>query len=375
MRGCITKRKNSWAFVIDVGKNPKTGRRKQKWKSGFPTRKDAELALANALSELGKTGEYKEPSNERFSNFLLNWMDNRKPHISPSTWQTTVWLAHNYIIPSLGGVPLSKLTSEHLQTFNNQLLNKLSSQSVVHAHRLIKMALEQAYMWDLIPRNVARFVKPPRIVAEKFSVWDDGQLRSFLEIASNHRLYIAFLLAAATGMRQGEVLGLRWKDVDFEKGNLAVSQALMRDYSGFRISEPKTASSKRTIAIPPNVLLELKRHRRIQLKERMEAVEYADSGLVVQSLVGTPVSPFNLSRTWRKLLKRSGVTRIRFHDLRHTHATLLLKQGVHPKIVSERLGHSSVQITLDTYSHLLPNMQEAAALRFGELLEGNDVAK
>ena len=231
------------------------------------------------------------------------------------------------------------------------------------------MALEDAYKWGKVTKNVAKLVKPPKIVAEKFRVWDEGQLRTFLEVAKSHRLYIAFLLAATTGMRQGEILGLRWQDIDFDKAILSVTQAIARDHHGFMVSEPKTSSSRRTIALPSNVIRSLKQHRKLQWSEMLAAKSYEDHGLVVQTLVGTPVSPRNFARVWYSLLKRAGVPRIRFHDLRHTHATLMLKQGVHPKIVSERLGHSSVQITLDTYSHLLPNMQAAAAEGFGKLLE------
>ena len=369
MRGCITKRKSSWAFVIDIGKDPKSGKRKQKWKSGFATKKEAEIALANVLAELGRTGEYTEPSNEFFGDFLLMWLEHRKNQVRPGTFKTAKWLIHNYIIPNIGAISISKLAPIHLQSLYDELRKKLSTQSIVHCHRTIKMALEDACTWGKIPKNVANLVKPPKIVAEKFRVWDEGQLRTFLEIARSHRLYIAFLLAASTGMRQGEILGLRWKDIDFEKATLSVSQALARDHKGFMLGEPKTSSSRRTIALPLNVIRALKQHRKLQLAEKLAAERYEDHGLVVQTLVGTPVSPRNFARVWYSLLKRAGVPKIRFHDLRHTHATLMLKQGTHPKIVSERLGHSSIQVTLDTYSHLLPNMQAAAAESFGKLLE------
>jgi integrase len=268
-------------------------------------------------------------------------------------------------------IPLSRLEPMHLQSFYAELNGKLSSQSILHIHRCIHNALEAAMRWGKVQRNVADLVKPPRVTRKELTVWDETQLRTFLRVAKGHRLYVAFLLAASTGMRQGEILGLRWADVDLEKGTISVRQALSKDYSGFAIQETKTESSIRTVAIPPNVVAELRKHRIRQMEERLAAKTYTDHGLVIQSTVGTPVLPRNLKRVWYRLLEESGVPKIRFHDLRHTHATLLLKAGVHPKVVSERLGHSSVQITLDTYSHLLPNMQEAAALRFGELLEGH----
>jgi integrase len=201
------------------------------------------------------------------------------------------------------------------------------------------------------------------------SVWDDEQVRLFLNTAKSNRTYIAFLLALSTGMRQGEVLGLSWSDVNWSSSTIAVRQAYTKSFKGHALQETKTASSIRTVALPSQVLEALRQHRLKQAEERLAIGEkYNDQGLVVQSQVGTPIGPRNLLRTWYSLLKKSKLSPIRFHDLRHTHATLLLLQGVHPKIVSERLGHSSIQITLDTYSHLLPNMQAAAAESFGELL-------
>ncbi|WP_232700183.1 site-specific integrase [Brevibacillus daliensis] len=172
-------------------------------------------------------------------------------------------------------------------------------------------------------------------------------------------------------MRRGEILGLRWKDIDFENGELSVQQTLFN--KGDELQEPKTKSAQRSIAFPEQTVVELKQHKRRIAQEKMMARSiYQDNDLVVCTSIGTKVLPRNLIRTYYRLLEKADVPKIRFHDIRHSHATLLLKKGVHPKIAQERLGHTNIRITLDTYSHVLPNMQSEAAKQFGDSLFNKD---
>ncbi len=203
-------------------------------------------------------------------------------------------------------------------------------------------------------------------------VWTEDEVRRFLYAAESHRIYGAFHLAVTIGMRMGEILGFRWSDIDFTKRTLSVSQALSKAEKGYMMQEPKTKSGKRNIALSLSSLVILERHKRVQAAEKLRAGSmYQDQGLVFASGVGTPLGARNFTRVYHSLRKKAGVTQINFHSIRHTHATLMLKQGVHPKIVSERLGYANISITLNTYSHVIPGLQQAAVDNFDDALFGS----
>jgi integrase len=202
-------------------------------------------------------------------------------------------------------------------------------------------------------------------------VWGIEEIKTFLGVAKQYRLYIAFHLAITTGMRQGEILGMRWKDVDLEHGIAYVRQTLSHDGKEFLVGG-KTASSVRSIKLPEESIVLLRKHRAIIAREKLQlGQEYVDYDLVICTSKGTAISPANLRRTYNRLIKQADVPAIRFHDLRHTHATLLLSQGVHAKVISERLGHNNIKTTLDIYSHVLPNMQDEAAKQINNLLSNS----
>jgi integrase len=375
MKGHVRKRGSKWCFVVDVGKDEK-GKRIRKWFSGYSTKKEAEKALAQKLTEIN-SGTYVEPSKEKFETFIISWLEDKKINIRPSTYGTYKWLVTKHIVPGLGKYELLKLSPLHLQKFYRDLKNAenpLSDEIIAKIHTIISAALNKAFQWGLVPKNVAKLVDKPRFSKREMSIWEEEHIIKFLQVAREDRLFIAFFLAITTGMRRGEILGLRWKDVDLEKGVLAVRQTLSN--SGDSFQETKTKSAQRTIALPDQTILELKKHKRKVASEKLYAgPSYVDNDLVVCTSIGTKVLPQNLIRTWYRLIEKAGVPKIRFHDLRHTHATLMLKQGVHPKIVSERLGHANIRITLDTYSHALPNLQEEAAKQFGNILFNEHTSK
>lgn len=373
MKGHVRKRGKKWCFVIDIGRDELTGERKQKWFSGYDKEKDAEKAMIDKIKELND-GNYIQETDETISEFMTNWLTNKKNQVRPGTWKSYSWLINTHLIPNLGKVKVSQLKPRHLHDlYNQKLLTVISANSIKKLHGLIKDALDEGIGFGDISKNVANAVTPPRVKKVKFEVWNEAQLKLFLEEAKNNRFYVVFELAASTGMRIGEILGLRWRDVDFETGQVSVRQAYTKAHSGYEFHEPKTASGERSVVLFPDTINLLKMHQAVQESEKEENKEfYNDYGLVVQTHLGTPVSPRNLSREYYKILNKIDVPRIRFHDLRHTHATILLKRGVHAKIVQERLGHSSITITLDTYSHVLPGLQEAALKSLGGSIISDD---
>lgn len=361
------KRGDKWSFTVDIGLDPVTGKRKQKTVSGFKTKKEAEKACAEIKLQVDNQ-TYIEPSRMTIEQYMRQWLESKKRSVRSATLSTYSTLTDKHIIPLLGKVELSKLTPLQITKFHNMLQdNGLSDRSILDIHTVLKNALEQAVKWGFIMRNVASLVDRPKISKKELVVWDLYQTQAFLQEAVKDRHYIAFLLALVTGMRQAEILGLRWRDISFESMSISVRQTL--DHQGKELrNETKTVTGTRVISIDQSTANELQKHKKMIFAEKLRlGPGYTDHDLVIPTTLGTPISPRNLLRTFYRLIENVGLPKITFHDLRHTHATLLLMQGVHPKIVAERLGHADVRITLNTYSHLLPNMQKDTAAAFGEM--------
>lgn len=370
MKGHVRKRGNKWCFVVDLGKDPETGKRQQKWFSGFKTKRDAEKALVEKLNELNR-GEYVEPSKMSFETLIRSWIEDRVRHsVSQKTYDTYKYLSEKHVIPGIGRIPLNNLNPIHLQKFYSDLLGKgLSPTSVRRIHQVCRSSLKWAQQIKLIPKNPAESVSPPKKSSPEMKIWSVEEVEKFLECARGERFYTLFLLALHTGLRQGELLGLRWSDINFEQGVVYVRRAVQRNSKGLVIKEePKTSKSRRSVYVSPSVVEELKRHRR-RVKEEMMKIGRTDVDLVFPNQLGNIQEPRKVIQHFHRLIERAGVPKIRFHDLRHTHASLLLQQGVHPKIVSERLGHSNISITLDIYSHSVPSLQKQASEVFDSLLK------
>ncbi|WP_026975842.1 site-specific integrase [Alicyclobacillus contaminans] len=374
MRGHITRKKGSkkWYIVIDV--RDENGKRHRKWISGFNTKREAEQALPRVLQEY-ESGLYAPVQKETVETYLHRWLEVKKPQIAYGTYRKYEWLIRKHIIPKLGRIELQKLRPMDLQKFYTLLRtgdNALSSRSTLHAHRIIHEALERAVKWGLVPRNVADAVEPPKADRYHASVWTVEQAALFIEHTrkSESRFWPVFVLAITTGMRKAEILGLQWPDVDMERGYISVQRTL--DYVKKQpvVKELKTDRSRRYIALPSQAVEALRAQRTMQAQDRLLiGPGYKVSDWVFTNELGEPLSPNSVNTAWYRALQNVNVPRIRFHDLRHTHASLMLQQGVNPKIVSERLGHATVQITLDTYSHVLPGLQREAADQFGDLLK------
>jgi len=368
MRGHIRKRGKKWAIVIELGRDT-DGKRRQKWHSGFHRRKDAEAALPGILRQM-QTGAYVEPSRLTLRDYLDRWLrDYARHNVAAKTYERYAEIVHNHLAPALGGWPLAKLQPLHLQAYYSAALQNgrrdgsggLAPRTVLHHHRILRQALQQAIRWQLLARNVADAVEPPRPVRREMTALDEADTARLLSAVQACWLWMPVLLAVTTGMRRGEILAVRWSDVDLKARTLAVNQAVEQTRAVLSIKAPKTPKSRRLIHLPPLTVEALVRHRAAQAEQRLRlGAAWQDEDLVVAGPDGRVVIPDHLTKFFGRRVRALGM-RLRFHDLRHTHATQLLRQGVHPKIVSERLGHSTVAITLDTYSHVLPGMGEDAA--------------
>lgn len=379
MRGSVVKRGNTWSYVVDVGRDPVTGRRRQRWKGGFPTKREAERALGRALAAVG-AGEVADAGGLTVGAYFDQWLAGHLPSLKPSTAKSYREVVQWYVQPRLGAVKLVDLNALLIRTLYADMLKsggrrrkpELSPATVGITHGVLRKALNDAVLWGLLVRSPLLGVKPPRLARPEMHVWSSDEARRFLSIVEGDRLYGLWVLALATGMRRGELAGLRWADVDLDAGVLAVRRSRVSVAYAVDESDPKTRSSRRTISLDPRVIAVLRAHRRGQLEERLAwGPAWTETGYVFTSEDGHPLHPERITVLFGRHVASSDLPKIRLHDLRHTSASLMLAAGVHPKIVSERLGHSSVSITLDLYSHVIPGLQAEAAEKLGEMILGN----
>lgn len=361
MRGSIFKRGNLWTVQLERDRDPLTGKRRREWHSGYHTKREAEAARIELLSRLQR-GEHVAPRKWTFSEYLTErWLPTRESQLAPSTFESYGGNVRHHIVPGIGSARLQGLSADVLTRFYGELLaSGLSARTVRYIHAIVHKALADALSWGFVVRNVADAASPPSNKAAKAPpprTWSATELRAFLDSTRSGRLHPLWRVLASTGARRGEALRMRWPDVDLGGRELAI---------------PVTKSGRgRSVALDPDTVDVLREHRKRQLTERLAwGPAYADGGHVFAREDGVPYSPDYVTRAFREAVASSGVPRIRLHDLRHTWASLALAAGVNPKVVSERLGHATVSFTLDTYSHVMPGLQEDAAARVAALLRG-----
>ncbi|MCP4614441.1 MAG: site-specific integrase [Planctomycetes bacterium] len=336
------------------------------------TKAEAQRKLRELLTNLDK-GVPIDESKKSVGEFLDQWVrDYAETNTSPRTVEGYKGNINRYLKPKLGNIALAKLTAYHVQELYGDMIEKgLSARTVIHTHRVLSEALAYAVKWGLLAHNICESVDPPRPRKKEMIALDTGDVQKLLEATSQSLYGGIFYLAIYTGLRRSELLGLRWCDVDIPRKSISINQTVVRLIGkGLVVGQPKTKSSRRSVSLSPNaaaLLSGLKAKRMEQLES--VGIKLDESGFVFSNPDGGPVSPDAVSHEFQKTVKVLGLPPVRFHDLRHTHATLMLKEGIHPKIVSERLGHSTIAITMDTYSHVLPGMQEEAALVFEKSLE------
>ena len=313
-----------------------------------------------ALAQLSQ-GMLSKDDNITISDFLANYMETVGKHtLRPRTQEINESYSRVHIIPSLGKIKLKDLRPDHVQAFYSQKINQgLSKRTVQMLHTFLRTALKQAVKWGLVARNVTDLVQAPRPVKKAPVFFTKEQLNTFLESVKEHKWHPIYVLLVYGGFREGEVLGIHYEDCDMVNRLINVRHSIITLKGGIAITEPKTKTSKRAVTLPNIAYVELKKH--LEQLERKQ-------GLIFTTSTGGPISPRNFIRHFKQALKSAGLPDIRVHDLRHSHASLLLASGVNPKLVQERLGHASITLTLDTYSHVIPSLQEEVARKMDDLM-------
>lgn len=359
--GTVYQRDNgSWLAQVSI-----QGRRLSK---SFSTQKEGRAWIKTKLAQI-ENGLSISGAKITLGEYLHYWLENYKEAIRPKTWQQYEGIARNHLIPHLGKVRLGDLQPDHIHRFYNTMVrNGHSLRTMQLIHSVIRRALVIAMREGFIGRNPVQIVQPPRYVKEEMQVLTDTQARQLLIAAQGMRNEALYHLAVTTGMRQGELLGLKWTDIDWAGCTIQIQRQLQRiTGEGNIFVQPKTRAGYRLIQFGKETLRQLSTHRKLQDVERQKKT-WQEQGLIFPSTTGTPLDNRNLSREFKGLLKFAQLPEIRFHDLRHTAATLMLLNGIPLLVVSRRLGHAKPSVTLDVYGHYLPGMQNQAAAIMDELV-------
>ncbi len=404
MPGFIAKKRGRFYPVVDLGQVD--GTRKLKWHAACRTKGEAKTALNKLLTQRAE-GVYVEPSKLTVKAYLEKWLtEGAKPQVAAKTLERYREILDDYVIPTLGGRPLAKLTPLEVQALYRQLEESgrrrrktrapkvpkrgkakaearpeptpetppepkgLSAMTVLHVHQVFHAALARAVRWNLVVRNVADAVEPPRPTRTEMAALDEAQVSALLAASAGHPLHVPLVLAVLTGLRRGELFGLKWGDLDLDAGTLTVRRSLEKTKAGVAFKEPKTTKSRRVVTLPALAVSTLRRYRAEQA-ERHLAVgrRLGPESLVFLTLEGTPADPDTV-RGLTRLCAKAKVPRIRWHDLRHTHASLLLKAGVGVRVVADRLGHATPTLTMNTYAHVLAGQDADAAAKLEAALKG-----
>ena len=369
--GSIRQRtKGSWQVRYD-GPPDESGKPTKLSESVRGTRRDAERVLRERLGMVER-GELVEKLETTVAAFLSQWLETyAASNTTPRTQQGYKGSVARYILPAIGGVSLQGLRPQHIQKVYAQMLERgLSARTALHTHRVFRQALAHAVKWGILARNPADATTPPRPQRNELEMWDTDTIHRFREAVAESPYGDYYYLAILTGMRRSELCGLKWDSIDLEAGKLMVVRTLQRIYGiGLVEGQPKTAKSRRSIALSPNAVRLLQQIKKRQLESRLAVGPvWQNTGYVFTQADGRPVDPDAVTHDFQAVVRKSELPHLTLHGLRHAHATELLSAGIHPKIVSERLGHSNIAITMDTYSHVLPDMQEAAAQAIDERL-------
>lgn len=382
-QGHIRKRgENTYQIIYPLGRGP-DGKKKYGSETIKGTLKDAQVRRAQIIAGLD-SGDFVHSGKGTIGDYLLRWLAEIKSSIRPKTYRSYEQITRLYLIPHIGAIQLGKLSPLHVQAMYRKLLEEgragktatgnagegLSPTTVRVIHRTLKSALAKAVEWGLIAKSPADRVEQPAKVTKDPKTLTPEEAVRFLEATKPTGRYSLYLAALTTGMRQGELLGLRWSDVNLEKGIATVTQQLISAGEEPVFGEPKTKHGNRIVILSKNLVKALAEDWSNEAAARhLPGSTCGKYDLVWHVVNGNPISARNLDRQFKSVLQKSGCPDIRFHDLRHTHATMLLESGVHPKIVQERLGHSDIAVTLNTYSHVMPILQGIAADQIDSILE------
>ena len=371
-RGTIKSRSSgSYRIRYSLGRDPVSGKRRFATATVRGTRKEAERELVRLLRTVD-TGEHVDPSRMTVGDWLELWTQTTKAEVSPKSHERYAEIVRCYLAPALGTIALQRLTPSDIQKAYNNFARNLdrnpSPRTRRHIHRILKSALARAVEQQAIPRNPADALKRlPKVEVEPITVLTIEQATRLLKAIRHTASYWPTLIALATGMRRGEILALRWKNLDLEHGTVRVVESLEQTKAGLRFKSTKTDKA-RAVPLPKFAIDELRAWKRQQAENLLRlGVRQRQEGLVCAREDGEPKQPASLTHEFTYLVGRvKGLPKVRFHDLRHSHATQLLAAGVHPKIVQERLGHSTITVTMDLYSHVSETIQSDATARLDE---------
>lgn len=370
MSGRVYKPKGatSWYYVVDIGHHA-DGRRKQQ-KRAFPTKREAERELRKVLDAVD-AGKHVGTDRITVGQFLVDeWLPAARHTLKPASYEMAERMLRSHAVPRIGGIRLQDLGPQHLNAMYADLLDRgrldgsggLSEQTVMLVHARIRRALNDAVRWRRVTLNVATLADPPRVPKPKLRIWSGDELRSFVHRTRDDRLHVLWVLYCTTGIRRGEALGLRWIDVDLERGAMRVQQQRYMVSGKIITDEPKTAAARRTIALDAATVDLLRAHRQRQREDRMAwGPAWVDSGLVFTKENGDGLNPDEISRLFQRVLRAAGLPAIRLHDVRHSYATHALRVGVPVEVLSKRLGHADIAVTLRTYRHVMPGEDADAA--------------
>ena len=370
-QGAVVQRSKG-SFLIRYSVVGSDGKRKQVNEIKKGTKKEAETALRERLSTVDN-GSHIDKSKETVSEFMARWLDTyAATNVTLRTAQGYQGQINRYIKPAIGSIALQSLTTSLVQKIYSDMLNRsLSHTTVLHTHRILKEALGHAVKWGILARNVADAASPPRRERTQMPMWDVTTIHQYLDLSHDTRFGHIYEFAVHTGLRRSEICGLKWDTVDLEAGILSVVATLQQIRGpGLVTGVPKTKRSRRTVTLAPETVDLL---RAVQGTQVLQKGEYGplwqNTGYVFTQPDGSPIMPDRLTQDFAFLVKENGLPHLTFHGLRHAFATLGLLAGINPKVVSEALGHSSVSITLDLYSHVLPNMQGELSVAVANLLK------
>jgi len=369
MRGSITKRgKKSWRLQVFLGKGP-DGKPERYFETVRGIKRDAESRLSQLLAEYGR-GNTPSRGSLTVADLLNQWLEGRvRTNCAPRTIESYHSTAELHLIPNLGHYQLRHLQPSMIEAYYSKACESLSPKSVLYHHRLLKQALKYGCQQGYIGRNPADLVKPPKPRRKLMRTLTQSEVADLLIAAQDNHYYPVIYTAVSSGLRQGEILGLRWRDIDIASRSISVNRCLYKRRGICQFLEPKTPHSRRRVAMTPKLaefLGEYRLERERLFHELGETIALDD--LVFGTIEGKPLDPGVVSHNFARIAKRAGLENVRFHDLRHTFASLMLQRGAKPKVISEALGHASVAFTLDTYSHIIEGMQEEAMALLDEVL-------
>ncbi len=371
-RGSILKRGKTWSIVVECGRDPVTNKRKRQWISGFATKREADRKLTEILNQLDR-GLSVDYTKLRLGEYLETWLQNVVSiRNRPRTLEGYAVIVRNHINPVLGSTRLSKLTATDVQRLEAGLLAAgLTPNTVHHVHGCLSKALKDAMRSGALHQNVCQAVQAPSPGIYKVDLPESEEINRILDLAETTQYGPVFLLMAYTGIRRGEAVALKWENVDLDKGVVSIVATAQRHKgNGIVLQPPKSAAGLRGIAVDTGTIDMLRAHRGKQLLHQMElGPAFMDNGLVFPGPQGGLLDPSVLTRNFKKVVRTAGYPKMRLHDLRHGHAAGLIRAGIYPLVVQERLGHASAAFTMQVYGHVSAGMQEEAAIAFAGLMD------